>query len=65
MLRCRPHTDLLRDSRLDGAGGKGMYEMKTAAEVLRLLGTDKDNGLGRREALERKAKYGANRLKDQ
>ena len=42
-----------------------MYEMKTAAEVLRLLGTDKDNGLGRREALERKAKYGANRLKDQ
>ena len=42
-----------------------MYEMKTAAEVIRLLGTDKDNGLGRREALERKAKYGANRLKDQ
>lgn len=42
-----------------------MYEMKTAAEVLRLLETDKDKGLGRREAMERKAKYGANRLKDQ
>lgn len=42
-----------------------MYEMKTAAEVLRLLETDKDNGLGRREAMERKTKYGANRLKDQ
>ena len=42
-----------------------MYEMKTAAEVLRVLETDKDRGLGRREAMERKAKYGANRLKDQ
>ena len=42
-----------------------MYEMKTAAEVLRLLETDKDKGLRRREAMERKAKYGANRLKDQ
>lgn len=42
-----------------------MYEMKTAAEVLRLLETDKDNGLGRREAMERKTKYGANKLKDQ
>lgn len=42
-----------------------MYEMKTAAETLRLLETDKDKGLGRREAMERKAKYGANRLKDQ
>lgn len=48
-----------------GAGGKGMYEMKTAAEVLRLLDTNKDKGLGRREAMERKAKYGANRIKDQ
>ena len=48
-----------------GTGGKGMYEMKTAAEVLRLLETDKDKGLGRREAMERKTKYGANRLKDQ
>lgn len=42
-----------------------MYEMKTAAEALRALETDKDTGLGRREAMERKAKYGANRLKDQ
>lgn len=42
-----------------------MYEMKTAAEALRILETDKDIGLGRREAMERKAKYGANRLKDQ
>ena len=48
-----------------GAGGKCMYEVKTAAEVLRMLGTDKDKGLKRREAMERKAKYGANRLKDQ
>ncbi|MDE7184303.1 MAG: hypothetical protein K2O40_07495, partial [Lachnospiraceae bacterium] len=42
-----------------------MYEVKTAAEVLRILGTDKDKGLNRREAMERKAKYGANKLKDQ
>ncbi len=42
-----------------------MYEMKTAAEVLRMLGTNKDKGLKRKEAMERKAKYGANRLKDQ
>ncbi|MCM1122846.1 MAG: cation-translocating P-type ATPase [Eubacterium sp.] len=42
-----------------------MYEMKTAAETLRLLETDKDKGLGRREAMERKTKYGANKLKDQ
>lgn len=42
-----------------------MYEMKTAAETLRILETDKDKGLGRREAMERKAKYGANRLKSQ
>lgn len=42
-----------------------MYEVKTAAEVLRMLETDKDNGLTRREAMERKTKYGANRLKSQ
>ncbi len=42
-----------------------MYEMKTAAEALRLLETDKEKGLLRKEAMERKAKYGANRLKDQ
>ena len=42
-----------------------MYELKTAAETLRVLETDKDTGLGRREAMERKVKYGANKLKDQ
>lgn len=42
-----------------------MYEMKTAADVLRMLGTDKDRGLGHKEAMERKAKYGENKLKDQ
>ena len=42
-----------------------MYEMKTAAEALRVLETDKDKGLGRKEAMERKVKYGANKLKDQ
>ena len=42
-----------------------MYEMKTAAEVFRILETDKDNGLDHREAMERRARYGANRLKDQ
>lgn len=42
-----------------------MYEVKTAAEVLRMLETDKDKGLKRREAMERKTKYGPNRLKDQ
>lgn len=42
-----------------------MYELKTTAEVLRVLEADKDKGLARREAMERKAKYGANRLKDQ
>ena len=42
-----------------------MYEMKTAAETLRVLETDKDKGLGRTEAMERKIKYGANKLKDQ
>lgn len=42
-----------------------MYEMKTAAETLRVLETDKDKGLGRLEAVERKIKYGANKLKDQ
>ena len=42
-----------------------MYEMKTAAETLRVLETDKNKGLGRTEAMERKIKYGANQLKDQ
>ncbi len=39
-----------------------MYEVKTAAETVRILETDKDKGLKRKEAMERKAKYGANRL---
>lgn len=42
-----------------------MYEMKTVADVLRMLETDRDRGLGHKEAMERKAKYGENRLKDQ
>lgn len=42
-----------------------MYELKTAAEALRVLGTDREKGLGRAEVMERQAKYGANRLKDQ
>lgn len=42
-----------------------MYEMKTAADVLRMLETDKDKGLTRKEAMERKTKYGDNRLKSQ
>ena len=42
-----------------------MYEMKTAADVLQMLGTDRERGLTRSEAMERKAKYGANKLKDQ
>ena len=42
-----------------------MYELKTAAETIRILETDKDKGLRRLEAMERKVKYGANRLKDQ
>ena len=42
-----------------------MYEMKTVADTLRMLETDKDKGLTRREAMERRAKYGANRLESQ
>ena len=42
-----------------------MYEVKTAAEALRMLGTDKDKGLRQKEVMERRAKYGPNRLKDQ
>ncbi len=41
-----------------------MYEVKTAAEAVRMLETDKDKGLKRAEAMERRAKYGANRLED-
>ena len=42
-----------------------MYESRTASEVIRSLETDRENGLSRREAMERKAKYGANKLKEQ
>lgn len=42
-----------------------MYEMKTASDVIRCLETDRDKGLSRREAMDRKAKYGANKIKDQ
>lgn len=42
-----------------------MYESRTASETIRSLETDRENGLGRREAMERKAKYGANKLKEQ
>ena len=42
-----------------------MYEMKAAAECIRLLRSDRDNGLDRQEALSRKARQGANRLRDQ
>lgn len=42
-----------------------MYEMKTAAETIRLLQSDREKGLDRREVIERSAKQGANRLKEQ
>lgn len=42
-----------------------MYEMKTAAETIRLLQSDREKGLDRREALERRNSQGANRLKEQ
>lgn len=42
-----------------------MYESKTASETVRSLQTNRENGLSRREAMERKAKYGANRLREQ
>lgn len=42
-----------------------MYEMKTAAETIRLLHSDREKGLDRREALERRTRQGANRLREQ
>ncbi len=42
-----------------------MYERKTAAETVRLLQTDREKGLSRKEAQERKNRQGANRLKEQ
>ncbi|MCM1261835.1 MAG: cation-translocating P-type ATPase [Butyrivibrio sp.] len=42
-----------------------MYEMKTAAETVRLLKSDRVKGLDRHEVMERSAGQGANRLKEQ
>ena len=42
-----------------------MYESKTASETIRGLGTNRENGISRTEAMERKAKYGPNKLKEQ
>lgn len=42
-----------------------MYEMKTAAETVRLLHSDQEKGLDRREVLERRTRQGANRLREQ
>ncbi len=42
-----------------------MYEMKTAAETIRLLHSDREKGLDRREVLERRTRHGANRLREQ
>lgn len=39
--------------------------MKTAAETVRLLHSDREKGLDRREALERRTRQGANRLREQ
>ncbi|MDE5932591.1 MAG: ATPase, partial [Lachnospiraceae bacterium] len=42
-----------------------MYEMKTAAETIRLLHSDREKGLDRQEVLERRTRQGANRLREQ
>lgn len=42
-----------------------MYEMKTAAETIRLLKSDREKGLDRRIVMERRAKQGPNRLREQ
>ncbi|MCH5257014.1 MAG: cation-translocating P-type ATPase [Lachnospiraceae bacterium] len=42
-----------------------MYEMKTAAETIRLLKSDREKGLDSREALTRSTEHGPNRLKEQ
>lgn len=42
-----------------------MYEMKTAAETIRLLKSDREKGLDRHEVMERSVRQGANRLKEQ
>lgn len=42
-----------------------MYEMKTAAETIRLPHSDREKGLDRREVLERRTRHGANRSWEQ
>ena len=42
-----------------------MYEMKTAAETIRLLKSDREKGLENREAMTRSSTQGPNRLKEQ
>ncbi|MCM1047733.1 MAG: cation-translocating P-type ATPase [Clostridiales bacterium] len=42
-----------------------MYEMKTAAETVRILKSDREKGLDKREVMARSARQGANRLKEQ
>lgn len=42
-----------------------MYEMKTAAETIRLLKSDREKGLENREAMTRSRTQGPNRLKEQ
>ncbi len=42
-----------------------MFEEKSAADTIRLLQTDKENGLCEKVVKERQAEHGANRLKEQ
>ena len=42
-----------------------MYEMKTAAETIKLLKSDREKGLSAQEALSRSTEHGPNRLKEQ
>lgn len=42
-----------------------MFEKKTVAETIAVLKTDREKGLAGREVLERRARYGSNKLKDQ
>ena len=42
-----------------------MFEKKTVAETIAVLKTDREKGLTGREVLERRARYGSNKLKDQ
>lgn len=42
-----------------------MYEMKTAADTIKALKSDREKGLDRREVIERQGRQGANRLREQ